>query len=182
MRSEIEPRKVPLRRVTARRSFECDRGRIGQPEREALERHRQSKTGGLDVGLLQRPVLEKRAALPLAWQPVDVIGFRRREVTPRDIETGCARGDSLDVNPHVALQRHGKRDEAGCVRDAETQRRHADRPRDFRPPVPSSLERPCVRLDVRVLRQCLSHERPCHEIDMLVGWKDESRAAHALIG
>ena len=100
------------------------RGRRPQHEGELAERDRQPHAARLDVGLLERPVLEEGAGLRLCRQGPQVAHLVGREVPPGDV---LAHGaiDALDIDADLVTARHGERDQAGRVREVEHQPRRA---------------------------------------------------------
>src|SRR4030095_445854 len=72
---------------------------------EIAKRQRQPETARLDVGLLQRPVIEERAVLLVLRQLAQIGDFIRREETAGDVVRQLAI-DVLDVDADLAADRH----------------------------------------------------------------------------
>src|SRR6185503_1815376 len=114
--------ELPARWIILERGLEGDLRRIWrlQREREITERQRQAEPARLDVGLLQRPVVEEDLALLNVRQLAQVADLARREMTAGDIVREVT-ADMFDINADLTANRHRARDQAFGVRDVEAQ-------------------------------------------------------------
>src|SRR5438105_3596925 len=106
---------MPFRRIPAMVRIKSNRRWMSQREREAFQPNRETLARGLDVGLLQRPVLQKDVRALIGWPRLEVRCLRGREVVARDVETGFASPERLDVDTKLHAIGNGEREQSTGV-------------------------------------------------------------------
>ncbi len=110
--------ELPARRVVVEPGGEANRRRRpgAQGERELVERQRQAQPAGLDVRLLQRPVVEEHPRLLGGGQRAQVAHLVGREVALGHALEHWP-GHGFHVHAHAVAARHRQRDESvRCAR------------------------------------------------------------------
>ncbi len=162
---DAQVRELPGGGVVADRGSERHCGpAIGcDVERDLGERQRDPGAARLQIRLLQRPVLEKRAPAVLIVQSLERGGFGSREEAPRELLEVRAASQVFDVEAEIVGERHSTGGEARRVRQVEAERGCAGGSGDFGPAVLGLAEAPRLGRDVCVSRERHARERPRHE-------------------
>ena len=177
MEGELPGRRIVL---NARREGDRRPPPRGEVEREPVERDLQAEPAGLDVGLLERPIVEEGVRARGGGQLRERFDLGRREVTLPLVVGRAPAVDPLDVDADVALRRHRARHQAPRVGQVEAQRGGGRRERDLRTTVSCGAEAPLPGRDRRIPRERRAEEGVGHQEAMAVLRELELRVAGAL--
>ncbi len=170
-----EELELPRARIVVQLGGERNRrGRGGRElEREGAQRQGEAHAAGLDVRLLQRPVVEERP-VPVGLRDAGQrAGLGLGEIALGDVQAGRPAADVLDVDADIARQRHRAGNQSVGMRQVEAQREGHRRGRHFGPAPLVLLERPRRRVDARVVRQGRAHQGVCEQELAPVPLEDE---------
>ena len=176
--------ELPGGGVIVQGRLDADRGRAvrRQVEREIAKRQRQAKAAGLDVGLLQRPVVEEQALLFLFGQRLQVRHLRRCEEPRRHI-LGQPPADMFHIHPHLAAYCHRAGDQPVGVGDVEAQVRDAGGSvENLGPAMRVGDELPVGRRHLCVARQHGAHQCASEQKAVTVALEDQPRHAFVFLG
>ena len=134
-------------------------------EAEFVERQLQAHAARLDIGFLERPVLEETILLPMRRRVREFAGFQRREEAIRHADRHFARAGILDIHAQGPAHGHAEHDHAVGMREIEGQAHVLGlRIQRMRSAVGVGAEHPIPRVDRHVARQHRSHQNARHQV------------------
>ena len=178
----IRPLEMPGRGVIlqARVNVDANFRVVFECEAEFVERYRQTLAAGLDVGFLQRPKSEEAGALLTRVEPLQARQLRRRKNRGSEFHDAGWPPDVLHVDAHIALGRHGTRNQSVGMRKVESKSMPKSRRGDLRPSVAVLLETPRRWLLSRIAGKQVALERASEQMLMAVPGEYETSGGRLL--